>query len=75
MLFRSLRIRWQEIGGPAVQAPERSGFGRLLLERALRSDLDAEVELEFAPAGLRCNISFQLDRFGPPREALALVTQ
>jgi PAS domain S-box-containing protein len=72
---RDLRIRWQEIGGPAVQAPERSGFGRLLLERALRSDLDAEVELEFAPAGLQCVISFPLERFNPSREALAPVTQ
>jgi PAS domain S-box-containing protein len=72
---RELRIRWQEMGGPAVQAPERSGFGRLLLERALRSDLDAEVDLEFAPAGLQCVISFPLDRFGPSREAFALANQ
>jgi PAS domain S-box-containing protein len=66
---RELRIRWQESGGPEVQAPERSGFGRLLLERALGSDLDAEVQLKFAPAGLECIITFPLDRFDPLRDS------
>ena len=46
---RELRIRWQESGGPSVQTPQRSGFGRLLLERVLRADLDAAVQLDFAP--------------------------
>jgi PAS domain S-box-containing protein len=63
---RELRIRWHEAGGPAVQAPTRRGFGRLLLERALRSDLDAGVILDFAAAGLRCTITFPLDRSAPP---------
>ncbi|MGB9365020.1 MAG: PAS domain S-box protein [Xanthobacteraceae bacterium] len=66
---RELRIRWQETGGPAVQTPQRSGFGRLLLERALRSDLDAAVQLDFAPAGLECVIRFPLDRFSPSRDS------
>jgi len=62
---RELRIRWLEGGGPEVKAPERRGFGRLLLERALRSDLDADVQLNFAPVGLECIITFPLDRFSP----------
>jgi PAS domain S-box-containing protein len=65
---RDLRIRWQESGGPSVQEPQRRGFGRLLLERALRADLDAEVQLEFAPAGLECVITFPLDRFSVSRD-------
>ena len=72
---RELRICWQESGGPAVQAPERTGFGRLLLERALRSDLDAEVQLDFAPAGLECIITFPLDRFSPSRDSQPLTMQ
>jgi two-component sensor histidine kinase len=72
---RDLRIRWREFGGPAVQTPERRGFGRLLLERALRSDLDAEVELDFAARGLECLITFPLDRSSPSRDGQPLTMQ
>ncbi|MEJ0078147.1 MAG: PAS domain S-box protein [Alphaproteobacteria bacterium] len=72
---RELRIRWREFGGPAVQAPERRGFGRLLLERALRSDLDAEVDLDFAATGLECVITFPLDRSSPSRDGQPLTMQ
>jgi two-component sensor histidine kinase len=66
---RELRIRWQEGSGPCVQAPQRSGFGRLLLERALRADLDADVRLDFASSGLECIIKFPLDRSSPSRDS------
>jgi two-component sensor histidine kinase len=56
-----LHIRWSESGGPPVVRPSRSGFGRLLLERALASDLRGEVTLEFAERGLRCDIVVPLD--------------
>ena len=72
---RELRIRWQESGGPSVPAPQRSGFGRLLLERALRADLDADVRLDFAPAGLECIITFPLDRSGPSHDSQTITTQ
>ena len=72
---RELRIRWQESGGPSVQVPQRSGFGRLLLERALRADLDADVRLDFAPAGLECIITFPLDRSSPSRDSQPITTQ
>ena len=58
---RELHLDWVERGGPAVQRPQRSGFGRLLLERALRADLRGHVELKFAPGGLRCSIIGALD--------------
>jgi two-component sensor histidine kinase len=44
-----------------VSPPRRSGFGRLLLERALTSDLGGDVELDFAEDGLRCAIAIPLD--------------
>jgi len=72
---RELRIRWQECGGPPVQAPQRRGFGRLLLERALRSDLDAEVKLDFAPVGLECIMTFPLDLSSPSRDSQPLTMQ
>ncbi|HEX3664339.1 MAG TPA: PAS domain S-box protein [Rhizomicrobium sp.] len=52
----TLEIKWSESGGPAVSSPQRSGFGRLLLERALVSDLGSEVQLDFDPAGLQYRI-------------------
>jgi PAS domain S-box-containing protein len=55
-----LDIRWVERDGPAVAEPIRRGFGSVLIERNLRRSLDAEVELTFAPDGLRCRISLPL---------------
>jgi PAS domain S-box-containing protein len=56
-----LRISWSEHGGPAVAPPTGSGFGRLLLERALASDLAGKVLLDFAWDGLKCLIAIPLD--------------
>jgi PAS domain S-box-containing protein len=53
---KSLDITWTENGGPQVCPPERTGFGRLLLERALAADLQSEVRLDFDPRGLRCRL-------------------
>ncbi|MDK1387856.1 PAS domain S-box protein [Sinorhizobium sp. 8-89] len=53
---KRLRIRWIETGGPSVSVPTRNGFGRLLLERVLASDLGGDVRLEFASQGLNCAI-------------------
>jgi two-component sensor histidine kinase len=55
-----LRIGWKERGGPAVVRPERSGFGRLLLERVLSADLGGTVGLDFEPDGLQCIITIPL---------------
>jgi two-component sensor histidine kinase len=57
---RRLHMEWVESGGPPVPIPERSGFGRLLLERALAADLKGEVSLDFSPPGLRCEITVPL---------------
>jgi PAS domain S-box-containing protein len=57
----ALGIRWIESGGPPVSRPERSGFGRLLLERAVASDLNGEVRLHFAADGLRCEFTLPLE--------------
>ena len=60
----TLVILWQETGGPEVIAPLSKGFGINLLERlARRQEPDAPV-LDWAPHGLRCNITLRLT---PPR--------
>jgi two-component sensor histidine kinase len=56
-----LGVRWTESGGPTVKPPTHSGFGRLLLERALVSDLGGDVRLDFAEDGLRCVIALPLE--------------
>jgi two-component sensor histidine kinase len=53
----ALHIDWREQGGPKVAQPTRRGFGRLLLERALASDLRGTVKMDFAPEGLHCAIA------------------
>lgn len=57
-----LTIEWRESEGPKVTPPARRGFGSRLLERSLTLDLDAQVRLDFAPAGVVCAIDAALPR-------------
>jgi PAS domain S-box-containing protein len=49
---RRFHMSWQESGGPAVQPPTRTGFGKLVTERMAAEALHGEVKLEFRPAGV-----------------------
>jgi PAS domain S-box-containing protein len=51
---QQLVLTWSEANGPPVTPPQRTGFGRVLLERGLSVELQGKVQLEFAPTGLRC---------------------
>jgi len=55
-----LHLRWEESGGPAVQAPTRRGFGTRLIERSLAQDLGGEVGIAYDPAGVVCTVSAPL---------------
>lgn len=57
-----LAFHWRERGGPPVTAPDRQGFGRLLLERAASHDLDGEATLAFRPEGLAYELKAPLER-------------
>jgi PAS domain S-box-containing protein len=57
-----LLLEWEERGGPPVATPARSGFGRLLLERALPSDLEGRVEMRFRPEGLLCRMQVPIGK-------------
>ena len=49
-----LKLRWEERGGPAVEAPSQRGFGTRLIERGLAQDIDGEVRISFQPTGVVC---------------------
>jgi two-component sensor histidine kinase len=58
-----IELTWDERGGPGVSAPERRGFGTLVIERHLARSLDTEVSLVFAPEGVRCRIIVPVTQF------------
>jgi two-component sensor histidine kinase len=51
-----LKLVWQERGGPKVTPPERSGFGRAMIETVVGKALEGDVKLSFPPKGVRCEI-------------------
>lgn len=63
------RISWRERGGPSVETPARSGFGRMLIERLTADKLDATVLLSFDRKG----VVWTLD--AAARDVLADVSQ
>jgi len=51
-----LKLTWEEQGGPPVSAPERSGFGRAMIESVVGKALEGEVKLSFTAKGVHCVI-------------------
>ncbi len=47
-----LRLGWKETGGPPVQPPTRTGFGRVVTEQMIAGALGATVETGFAADGV-----------------------
>lgn len=52
-------LRWTESGGPAVNAPDRSGFGTRMIGAALNGVPGGSAVMKFAPDGLRCELAFE----------------
>jgi len=62
-LRRNDKARFSELSlvpGGDMLPPAEKGFGTRLIERACSYELEGEVELEYAPAGLRCRVVFPL---------------
>ncbi len=57
---RRLALEWRESGGPTVTPPQRQGFGRRLIERALARDLGGAARLSFEPGGVVFNLTTPL---------------
>ena len=62
------RMTWAELGGPPVPAPQRTGFGRTVMERMIAGTLGGTAALAFAPAGIVWTFAC------PSRQALEGVT-
>jgi PAS domain S-box-containing protein len=50
---RSLNFEWLESGGPPVEKPKRQGFGSRLLEFVLPGQIQAKIDIDYRPEGLR----------------------
>ncbi len=57
-----LKVTWTEHGGPAVSKPTRPGFGTTVIEVIPRMELDADVELDYTPEGVRWCLDCPADR-------------
>ncbi|ANY84217.1 hypothetical protein BB934_38950 (plasmid) [Microvirga ossetica] len=55
-----LHLMWKETDGPPVHKPARRGFGTRLIERSLAHDLNGDVRIEFASAGVQCLVDAPL---------------
>jgi len=52
-----LRINWHESGGPPVRTPSRIGFGSAMIQITIERQLNGELEFDWAPDGLNCQIA------------------
>lgn len=55
---QQFQLRWEESGGPAVEPPDKQGFGSYLIQNGVP---DATVELDFNPGGLLYVVTFPAD--------------
>ena len=67
----ALAIQWREHGGPSVRKPQRMGFGMRLISKAL---VGAQVDMDFASAGLVCRILFKINSSAMERETITNVS-
>jgi PAS domain S-box-containing protein len=63
---QSFHFEWRERGGPAVMAPTRTGFGRVVLEQISATDFQATPIMTFAPEGLHYQITAALEHLVDP---------
>ncbi|WP_213979320.1 PAS domain-containing protein [Sphingomonas sp. dw_22] len=55
---RRIRICWHESGGPAVAAPQRQGFGSIVIEQIVPRALKGKGTMEYLPEGVRWTFAF-----------------
>jgi PAS domain S-box-containing protein len=58
----TVALDWREQYGPKVKTRRKRGFGTMVIERNLARALDADVQLDFDPDGVRCHIVIPADQ-------------
>jgi two-component sensor histidine kinase len=57
------RLDWEETGGPAIViAPDAHGFGSVLTERSIVSQLGGKIEYDWQQTGLKLTMTVPLGR-------------
>jgi two-component sensor histidine kinase len=54
-----IAVSWTESGGPAIDLPQRLGFGSQLVSACVKA-LAGSVQHHFAPDGFSCSITFKV---------------
>ncbi len=54
-----VHFHWREQGGPSVRAPQRRGFGHVVIEQIVPRALNGRGKLDFAPAGVHWTFAFR----------------
>lgn len=65
----SLELAWLESGGPPVRPPSRSGFGSLLLQANVKTQLGGSLSLDWSDPGLTCRIRLPAEHVQPGARA------
>jgi PAS domain S-box-containing protein len=63
----SLVVSWTERDGPKVSPPKREGFGSKLLRQVSGRQLDADLDFNWNPNGLRATIRLPSSLFAGPK--------
>jgi two-component sensor histidine kinase len=67
----TLIMSWTERDGPPVSAPQRRGFGSIVMETMTQRSVGGAVDLDYAPPGLTCPAANALEppaRYPPADE-------
>lgn len=58
----AFEMTWRETGGAAVAPPKRRGYGSLLIENVMASEMNGRVTLEYLPEGLFCRLTAPVEQ-------------
>lgn len=64
---RTLELEWTESGGPPVETPSSTGFGKVVVRDMLAQQFGATVTHEFDRAGVRWRAVIPLEAAAPPK--------
>ncbi len=57
---KKLSLEWIETGGPSPSPPTKEGFGGLVIRQSVARERNGSVNLDYAPAGLRCRFEMEI---------------